>query len=339
MSPIRKFTVSASPHVKSPDTTTAIMRDVLIALIPAAVTSIAIFGFRALAVICVSVAASELSEYLTRRIFKRTNTLGDLSAAVTGVLLAFNMPVDIPFWMLVIGDVVAIVVVKQFFGGLGHNFANPAIVGRIVLLVSFPSAMSRWAMPLSWKGDADVVTTATPLARIGSLGLESGITGRMEAEGLPTLLNMFLGIRQGCLGEVCAVALLIGGIYLVARRVISPVIPCCFIGTVALFMFIAGRGSLTFTVYELLSGGLLLGSIFMATDYVTSPATFAGRVVFGIGCGLVTSVIRLYGSLPEGVSYAILLMNILSPSIEKLVYPKTFGHPKKEKKAKKEAAV
>lgn len=340
MSLEKKFTVSASPHVRSGDTVTGIMLDVIIALIPSGIAAVAIFGYRVLAVIAVSVITCEAAEYISRKVMKRESTLGDLSAVVTGLLLAYNVPSGIPIWMLMIGDVFAIVVVKQFFGGLGQNFANPAIVGRIVMLVSFPAAMSNFAMPLAWKGTADAVTTATPLAStmLGSVDLSGDIAAQLKGLPLPNLFTMFYGARQGCIGEVCSIALLIGGIYLLTRRVINIIIPGSFIGTVAVFMLIASHGSFLFTGYELLSGGLLLGAIFMATDYVTSPTTNVGRLIFGIGCGLLTSVIRLYGSLPEGVSYAILLMNILSPSIEKLVYPHPFGAQKKQKKDKEAAA-
>lgn len=321
----KKLVVSASPHLRSSATTTRIMLDVIISLMPAFAASIAIFGPRVLAVTATTVITAVLAEYFARKAMKRHNTIGDLSAVVTGLILAFNLPVDIPLWMAAIGSVVAIVVVKQFFGGIGQNFANPAIAARIILLISFAKAMGSWTAPLSWRTDA--VSTATPLANITAGNTDS----------LPSLIEMFIGLRGGCLGETCAVALIIGGIYLIIRKVISPAIPLSFIGTVAVVMLIAGKGSLEYVAYQLMGGGLLLGAFFMATDYSTSPINTKGKIIFGIGCGLLTSLIRLFGSLPEGVSFAILIMNLLVPLIEMATTPKPFGTPKKEKKAKEEA--
>lgn len=314
----KKLTVSASPHLRSSRTTRSIMLDVIIALMPSLIAAVAIFGPRVLAVTATTVITCVLSEFVARKVMKRSTTIGDLSAVVTGVILAFNLPVGIPLWMAAIGSVFAIVVVKQFFGGIGQNFANPAITARIVMLLSFGSAMGNWTAPLSWKTDA--VSTATPLAL-----LKAG-------EALPSKLDMFLGLRGGCLGETCALALMLGGLYLMIRRVISPAIPLSFVGTVAVIMLIKGHGDLDFVAYELMGGGLLLGAIFMATDYSTSPLNTKGRIIFGIGCGLLTSVMRLFTQMPEGVSFAILLMNLLVPHIERLTVPKPFGTPKKEKK-------
>lgn len=333
-----KLTVSASPHVRSADTVTGIMGDVIISLIPALVTSVFLYGFNALLIIAVCVISCVGFEYLSRKILKRDNTIGDLSAVVTGILLAFNLPSTIPWWMAVIGSFAAIVIVKQCFGGIGQNFVNPAIAGRIILLVSFSSAMTDWVQPLQWKDTVDAVTTATPLARLSAIDLSGNIASQIAADSeLPSLLKMLFGIREGCLGEGCAVALIAGGIYLIARKVIKPVIPLTFIGTVAVIMLIAGKGDLTFVAYELLSGGLLLGAIFMATDYATTPINTKGKIIFGIGCGIITSVIRLFGSLPEGVSYSIILMNILVPHIETLTRPKPFGFVKEKKSKEKEA--
>lgn len=230
-----------------------------------------------------------------------------------------------------VGSVIAIVVVKQLFGGIGQNFVNPAITGRIILMVSFPTAMTTWIKPLSWldKG-AEAVTTATPLTMMTK--------GGELSDGLPSLVDMLIGIRGGSLGETCAVALIIGGVYLMIRKIISPAIPLSFIGTVAVIMLIAGKGSFTFVAYQLLSGGLMLGAFFMATDYTTSPINLKGRIIFGIGCGLLTSFIRLFGSLPEGVSFSIILMNILVPHIEHLTTPKPFGTVKEKKKKGAEKA-
>ena len=326
---MKKLTVSASPHVRSSFTVPGIMLDVIIALIPALIASIVIFGFRSLLITAVCVVSCVAFEYISRKIMKRDNTISDLSAIVTGMLLAFNLPVTIPLWMCVIGCFFAIVVVKQFFGGIGQNFVNPAIGGRIVMLVSFSSAMTNWSEPLKWKDGLDAVSAATPLA-----SLEAG--GSTDA--LPSLLEMFLGVRGGCIGETCAVALLLGFVYLLIRRVIKPVIPLCFVGTVAVIMLIAGKGSFEFMLYEVLAGGLLLGAIFMATDYATSPLTTKGKVIFAIGCGVITAVIRLFANLPEGVSYSIIIMNILVPHIETLTKPLPFG-AEKEKKSKKEEAA
>ena len=320
--PDKKLTVSASPHVHSVPTVTGIMLNVIIALIPALIASVLIFGPRVLLVCAVTVGVSVLVEYISRLVMKRHNTIGDLSAVVTGLILAFNLPVSIPLWMAAIGAVVAIVVVKQFFGGIGQNFVNPAIAGRIILLVSFPTAMTTWTAPFAYK-TGEAVTTATPLA--------------MQESELPGMLEMFLGVRGGSMGETCALALIVGGVYLMIRKIISPIIPLTFIGTVAVIMLIAGKGDLQFVVYQLLSGGLMLGAFFMATDYATSPINFKGKIIFGIGCGLITSLIRLFGSLPEGVSFAIILMNILVPHIEHLTTPKPFGSVK-EKKSKEGAS-
>lgn len=330
----RLLTASASPHVRTRDTTRGIMLDVLISLLPALIASVVLFGFRALAVTAVSVASCVLFEFLSRKAMRRPNTIGDLSAAVTGVILAFNLPASIPFWMVVFGALISIVVVKQMFGGIGQNFVNPALLARIVLMVSFPKAMlASWPTPFAWRSDSpDAITSATPLAI-----LKSG-DGTM-----PSLLSMCFA-KAGCLGEVCAAALVLGGVYLMIRRVISPVIPLCFIGTVGVCMLAYGFAKTenvwTFALYELVSGGLLLGAFFMATDYATSPVSIKGKIVFAIGCGLITSLIRLFGNMNEGVSFSIVLMNILVPHIDRLTVPKPFGmeKEKKEKKAEVKAS-
>ena len=325
MSVNKKLTVSASPHVRSPHTVTGIMLDVIIALIPSLIAAVVIFGYRVLMVTLVCVGSAVLSEYLSRKVMKRHQTISDLSAVVTGLLLAFNLPVSVPLWIAALGSIIAIVVVKQMFGGIGQNFVNPALASRIILLMSFPSAMANWAVQSRF-----VTTTATPLATLTTM-----FNGGEAAEELPSLLDMFLGFHGGSFGEVCSLALIIGGIYLVVRKVISPAIPLSYIGTVAVFMLIAGKGDFEFVAYQLLGGGLLLGAIFMATDYTTCPVSFKGKIIFGIGCGIVTTVIRLFGSLPEGVSFSIILMNLLVPHIEKLTTAKPFGTPKKDKAAKK----
>lgn len=321
-----KLVVSASPHDRTPRTVRTIMLDVIIAMVPALIASVIYFGPRALLVECVSVASCVIFEAFSRVIMKRNQTIGDLSAVITGLLLAFNLPVSIPLWMVVIGAAVSIVVVKQFFGGIGQNFVNPALIGRIVLLNSFSVAMTTWTQPLTWMNKSDAVTSASPLPTINAM-----ISGGAAPEDV-NLVEMLLGWRAGCLGETCAIAILLGFAYLLIRKVISPTIPLTFVGTVTVVMLIAGKGDLTFVAYEILGGGLLLGAVFMATDYTTSPITFKGKIIFGIGCGLITSLIRIFGSLPEGVSYSIIIMNILVPLIEKATLPKPFGTPKKEKK-------
>ena len=308
----QKLIVSASPHLRSGATTQKIMLDVIIALAPAAVASVILFGPRALLLMAVSVASCVVCEYICRRVLKRPQTVNDLSAVVTGLLLAFNLPPEINPLVAVFGAVVAIVVVKQMFGGIGQNFVNPALTARIILMTSFPTRMTTWTAPFAYmNGEADAMTTATPLA----------LSAQGATDSLPGLLQMFLGVRGGCLGETCALALLLGAIYLVARRVISPVIPVCYLGTAAVFSLLLGRNVL----FDLMAGGLLLGAIFMATDYTTSPLTVKGKVIYGIGCGLLTMLIRVFGSLPEGVSFSIVLMNILVPLIERISRPKPFG--------------
>ena len=330
----KKLTVSASPHVRSNETTTGIMLDVIIALMPALVMSVVYFGLRALVLTAVCVVSCVLSELVSRKVMKRSNTLGDLSAIVTGIILAFNLPANLPFWMAAIGGVVAIVVVKQMFGGIGQNFVNPAMTARIILMVSFPSAMASWVAPYTdtWAKGADAITTATPMA---SLAAAKGGDLSLAAD-LPSLADMFIGKHGGSMGEVCSIALICGGIYLMLRKVISPIIPLTFIGTVAVCMLFAGNFNLEFVAYQLLGGGLMLGAFFMATDYSTSPINKKGKIIFGIGCGLITTVIRVFGALPEGVSFSIILMNILVPHIENMSMPKPFGFVK-DKKAKEGA--
>ena len=311
---MEKLMVSSSPHFNGGRTTQNIMLDVIIALCPAMIASVILFGFRAAVVILTCVASCILSEYLSRRVMKRPQTVGDLSCVVTGILLALNLPVTINPLIAVFGSVAAIVVVKQMFGGIGQNFVNPALTARIILLNSFPSRMTHWVQPFDYAATADAVTTATPLGILKEGGGE-----------LPSYLDLFLGNTGGCLGETCALAILLGGIYLIVRRVISPVIPVTYLATVAVLSMMMGRDPL----FDLLSGGLLLGAFFMATDYTTSPLYFWGRIVFAFGCGLITMLIREFGSLPEGVSYSIILMNILTPLIERAIKPHPFGAPKK----------
>lgn len=324
--------VSSSPHIRTRQTTQTVMRDVLIALIPALFCAVVYFGFRALFLVAVTVASCVGFEFLWQKITKKPITISDGTAAVTGVLLAMNVPVTAPWWMMVVGSFVAIIIAKQLFGGTGHNFVNPALAGRAFLLASWPVLMTRWVIPFTtgFTIAPDVVSSATPLAIL---------KGTAEGE-LPALLDMFFGNIGGCIGETSALALLLGGAYLVIRRVISPRIPLCFIGTVAVLSFLFSAGDLSAVdsmLYSILSGGLFLGAIFMATDYVTSPMTAKGQVIMGIGCGVITFVIRRFGGYPEGVSYAILLMNIVTPLIDKYCRPRKFGAVKKggEQNAKK----
>lgn len=308
----RKLLVSAGPHVRGGASTTSVMRDVLIALLPAVVASVLVFGTRALLLEVVCVAASILFEYLFRKITKRTNTISDLSAAVTGLLLAMNLPAGFPIWMAIVGCFVAIVIVKQLFGGIGCNFANPAITGRIFLLIAFAGQMTTWPTANSYIPGIDAVSGATPLALIKEGAVDS----------LPAVKNLLFGIRGGCLGETCAIALIIGFVYLVVRRVITPTIPLVYVATIALMSIVLGYDP----IYMILTGGVLLGGIFMLTDYSTSPATEWGKVVFALGAGIITMLIRnSSGGYPEGVSFAILLMNIICPHLNKIGAKKPFG--------------
>lgn len=316
----QKLTVSASPHFRSRQTSRSIMLDVIIALIPSLIASCFIFGVRSFIITLVSVTACVVFEYLSRKVMKRHNTIGDLSAIVTGMLLAFNVPASMPIWMVIIGDFFAIVIAKQFFGGIGQNFVNPALVGRIALMLSFPSVIGKFPEPLA---RSVAITSATPLASLK--------TGEIPDVNL---LGMFLGVRGGCLGEVCIAALLLGFIYLLYRRVISWHIPVIYIGAVAVIMLIAGKGDIQFAVYEIMAGGLVLGAVYMATDYTTSPISQRGKIIYALGCAVITSLIRIFGNLPEGVSFSIIIMNILVPHIEHISTPKPFGTPKKTKEAK-----
>lgn len=305
-----KLIVSPSPHIRDNATTSTIMRDVLIGLAPAMIAAVVIFGFRALLMTAVCVAACIIFEYGTEHILGRENTISDLSAVVTGVILSFNLPVQLPLWMAVVGCFFAIVIVKQLFGGIGNNFANPAIAARIFLLLSFSQPMTTW---LQVEGGRAVqgVYGATPLALI-SAG---------DTANLPSVMEMLLGTRGGCMGETCAIALILGGVYMIWKKVITPTIPLAFIGGVFVLSLLFGVNP----VYELLGGGLMLGAFFMATDYTTSPITEKGKIIFGLGCALITMVIRVFGSYPEGVSYSILLMNIITPHINRMVRNKAFG--------------
>lgn len=307
----KKLHLSVSPHIHSSRSTQRIMLDVIIALLPASVAGVVLFGLRALAVIAVCIGAAVIAEMAFNAIVKKEQTIGDLSAVVTGLLLALNLPSDIPLWQATVGAVFAIVIVKCFFGGLGCNLVNPAITARVFMLVAF-GTMTKAVFPIG----IEAASGATPLAEL--------------AEGVNTLslMDLFLGKCGGALGETCTLALLIGGIYLLVRQVISWHLPVAFIGTVFLFSLVMEGFDVTAALAWILSGGLFIGAIFMATDYVTSPSTPAGKLMFGIGAGLITCVIRFWGGYPEGVSFAILLMNILDPYIERWTARKVFGGKK-----------
>ena len=303
--------ISVSPHIHGKNSTRRFMLDVILALLPAAIAGTVIFGAEALFVIAVCVGTSVASEFLFNLILKRKQTIGDLSAIVTGLLLALNLSANVPLWQVAIASVFAIIVVKCFFGGLGCNIVNPAITARVFMLIAFGS-MTVSAFP---KG-LDTVAGATPLAELA-------------AGTVPSLKDLFLGNVGGTIGETCSLALLIGAAYLLIRRVISWHIPVSFIATVFIFALFVEGFDFTKALAWVLSGGLLIGAFFMATDYVTSPTTPKGSIIFGIGAGLITSLIRFWGGYPEGVSFAILLMNILNPFIDKLTARKVFGGSEK----------
>ena len=323
-----KVVITSSPHIKSKEDTKSIMLDVLLALIPSLAVSTYVFGLRAILMTAVSIIACMVFEAIYDKIVGKEKTVMDLSAAVTGVLLAFVCPVTLPYWMLIIGDGIAIIFAKCIFGGLGKNFINPALAGRAFLLASWPVAMTTWVAARSHVGlgsTADIVSTATPMAIL-----------KGSAEGdLPSALSVFLGVTGGSMGEVSAIALLIGGIYLLVRKVITIQIPASYILTVAVLAVIfpaEGYGHLEYMLYAIFGGGLMLGAIFMATDYSTTPVSKKGQIVFGIGCGLLTTMIRFFGGYPEGVCYSILLMNTTVWLIDKYTRPTKFGAPAKQKK-------
>ena len=309
-----KLAVSSSPHIRSGSSTQRIMLDVVIALLPSLIAGAVIFGARALLVALVSVASAVLSEFLFNLIIKKRQTVGDFSAVITGLLVGLNLHANAPLWQCALGSVFAIIVVKCLFGGLGCNFANPAITARVFLVISFSGTLTGGAIP-RFSSNPDLVTGATPLEAL-----------RTGAE-LPSLLDMLLGLRGGAIGETCIVAILIGFVYLVVRRVIHFETPIIFVATVFTLSLIVDN-SFTAALYQILSGGLIFGAVFMATDYVTTPITRSGRMIFAFGCGLITFLVRSFGSYPEGVSFAILFMNILSPYIEKWTMPRALGGKK-----------
>ena len=315
--------VSSAPHLVTNMDTSKIMLMVLIGLAPSFLVSIYVFGARVIALTAVCIAASMFFEWAWNKLMHKPQTVGDLSAAVTGTLIAFNVPSGLPYWIAIVGCFVAIIVVKQLYGGIGKNVVNPAITARIVLFISFATQMTTWPLP---RMAADATSTATPLGILAEGGAE-----------LPSNMQMFLGFIGGSMGEVSALALLIGGLFLIWKKIISPIIPCCFIGTVFVFALIyyaaTGDGNaLEMAIFHICAGGVMLGAFFMATDYVTSPLLPMGKVIFGIGCGIITMVIRLWGQYPEGVSFSILIMNCLTPLIEDFCQKRLYGGAKKNEK-------
>ena len=327
-----KLIATSSPHIRAAENTRSIMLDVIVAMLPALAWAVWTFGFKALTLTVVSVAGCMFWEWLYRKLMHKPQSVGDLSAVVTGMLLAFVSPVTTPYWMILIGGFFAIVVVKQLFGGIGKNFVNPALAGRAFLLGSYASVMTTWVDPAANKtplfgGTVDVVTTATPLAMMKS--------GDLEALSQYSIMDMFLGKIPGSLGEVSALLLIVGGLYLIIRKVINWQTPVAYIATVAVLTFLFpryGASGLEWMLYSIFGGGLMLGAFFMATDYATSPVTKKGQLIFGIGCGLFTVFIRYFGSYSEGVCYSIMIMNLCVALIDKFTKPARFGVVKSEKK-------
>ncbi len=332
INPDAMLTVSTSPHIKSADTTRSIMLDVIIALCPALIWGIYVFGFRALTVVLVSVLSAMGAEALYQKLMKKPITVFDFSAAVTGLLIGLNMPATIPLWIPVVGAFFAIVVVKQLYGGLGKNFMNPALAARAFLMLAWPGEMTGTPLPFTSANPlsvtvqgADIMASATPMQVLKSGSLPEG-----------GMFNLLLGSKAGCIGEVSALLLIAGGVYLLVRKVISWHIPVAYIGTVAAICYFFPRvlPRNEFVVYELICGGLMLGAIYMATDYATSPVTATGRLIYGVGCGLITVFIRFFGGYAEGVTFSILIMNTLVWYIDRLTRPKRFGGAAKHAKAK-----
>ncbi|MFR2891324.1 RnfABCDGE type electron transport complex subunit D [Peptoniphilus grossensis] len=312
--------VSLAPHIRSNDTVRKIMLDVIIALVPAMIASVYFFGMRSILLILTCVVACVATEYVTQSALKKTVQIKDLSAVVTGILIALNMPQSFPLWMAAFGSVFSILIVKECFGGIGFNFMNPALAARLVLMASWPKQITGYISPELLKQgvtDLDSITYATPLQLIAA----------GDFANLPQMKDMFIGNIGGVIGETSAIALLIGFVYLVVRKVISWEIPVIYVATTAVCLGILGI-PMNIIPYELLAGGLLLGAIFMATDYTTNPINRKGRIIFALGCGILTAVIRVKASLPEGVSYAICLMNLATPLIDKLTVTSAYGEAK-----------
>ena len=314
------FVVSGTPHVRSKESIQSIMRDVIIALVPATAAGIYYFGLRALILIVAAIISAVFFEWLYEKITKKPVTINDLSAVVTGLLLAMNLPASAPVWVAIVGSAFAIIFAKQLFGGLGQNFINPALAGRAFLLASYPTEMTTWVVPNGLAADA--ATYATPLAQLKN--------GALDA----SLKQLVMGQVGGTIGETCAIALIIGGIYLLYKHVISWKIPVIYIATVFILFAVIGRHGMRMPLQEIFAGGVMLGGIFMATDYASSPVTPKGQVIFAVGAGLLTYLIRTFGGYPEGVSYSILIMNCCVPLIERCTEPTVFGALPKTKEAK-----
>lgn len=314
------FVVSGTPHVRSKESIQSIMRDVIIALVPATAAGIYYFGLRALILIVAAIISAVFFEWLYEKITKKPVTINDLSAVVTGLLLAMNLPASAPVWVAIVGSAFAIIFAKQLFGGLGQNFINPALAGRAFLLASYPTEMTTWVVPNGLAADA--ATYATPLAQLKN--------GTLDA----SLGQLVLGQVGGTIGKTCAIALIIGGIYLLYKHVISWKIPVIYIATVFILFAVIGRHGMRMPLQEIFAGGVMLGGIFMATDYASSPVTPKGQVIFAVGAGLLTYLIRTFGGYPEGVSYSILIMNCCVPLIERFTEPTIFGALPKTKEAK-----
>lgn len=318
-----KLIVSSSPHVRSNEDTSYIMKQVIIALLPAAVAGVYFFRLNALSAMFFCILGTVGTEFLYQKFTKQKSTIGDFSAVVTGLLLAFNVPASLPWWMCLVGGIFAILVVKMVFGGIGCNFVNPALAARAFLLASFPVAMTAWTQPgVNWIGkNLDAVTTATPLSFLknGAAGLAD-----LSSNGI-SLADMMIGNIGGCIGETSAILLLLGGVYLMYKGIINYVIPVFYIATVFILTFLLGGFNITFAIYQLFAGGLMLGGFFMLTDYTTSPMTKKGQIIYAVLAGLITTVIRMYGGYPEGVSCSILLVNCLAPLIDKFVRNRVFG--------------
>lgn len=308
-----RLIASSSPHIRADESVNKIMRDVVIALLPATLAGVYFFRMGAVKVILAAVIAAVLTEAAIQKISKKPVTINDWSAVVTGLLLAFNIPASAPWWIPVIGSIFAIAIVKQVFGGLGHNFMNPALAARAMLLASWPVQMTAWVKP-----GTDAVSTATTL----------GILKEGTGDALPSLAELIIGNVGGCIGETSALLLIIGGVYLVYRGVITPRVPVIYIGTVAVLMLIFGGFDMTYMLTNVFAGGLMIGAIYMATDYASSPVTPKGQIIFALGCGILTAVIRKFGGYPEGVSYSILVMNVAAPLIDKYTSPRVFGEVK-----------
>jgi electron transport complex protein RnfD len=325
------LTVSSSPHLVTSLDTSKTMMMVLIALAPAFIMSVIVFGVRAIILTAVCVVASAFFEWAYSKLMHKPNTVGDLSACVTGAILAMNLPSNFPYWMAIIGCFVAIVIVKCLFGGLGRNIANPAIVGRIVLLLSFTTQMTTWPVPRQAQTDATTGATALGV-------LQEVVKGKAAVGDLPTNSELFLGFVGGSMGEVSALAILIGGCFLIWKKIISPAIPVSFIGAVFVFSLIyygvkgGDYNALHMAIFHVCAGGVMFGAFFCATDYVTSPIMTKSRIIYGILCGVITMIIRLFASYPEGVSFAILFMNMCTPLLDDFVIKRTYGGAKKNEK-------